>query len=198
MLGTSLALFADLGACHVQKLSVTICVLPAPFRWGATPLLPPISMRWIYFYPRPPSGGRPIQSNMGRRCLHISIHALRVEGDSETNAANSASDAISIHALRVEGDPLIRSAIYSPFRFLSTPSEWRATVQDEHEQRVQYVISIHALRVEGDLPIMPLLPLRWISIHALQVEGDKFEDCEPIYKIISIHALQVEGDRRFF
>ena len=34
------------------------------------------------FYPRPPGGGRP----------------------SETNAANSASDAISIHALRVEGD----------------------------------------------------------------------------------------------
>ena len=174
MPGASLALFADLGACHVQKSSVTICALPAPFRWGATPLLPPISMRWIYFYPRPPSGGRPIQSNMGRRCLHISIHALRVEGDhqhllllagalrflstpsgwratvaldttlthegisihalrvegdSETNAANSASDAISIHALRVEGDPLIRSAIYSPFRFLSTPSEWRATFQ---------------------------------------------------------------------
>ena len=39
----------------------------------------------------------------------ISIHALRVEGDSETNAANSASDAISIHALRVEGDNVFRN-----------------------------------------------------------------------------------------
>ena len=29
MPGASLALFADLGACHVQKSSVTICVLPA-------------------------------------------------------------------------------------------------------------------------------------------------------------------------
>ena len=173
-------------------------------------------MRWIYFYPRPPSGGRqircaatlskpyfyPCPPGGGRptpchACFQlpvflstpsgwratvaldttlthegISIHALRVEGDSETNAANSASDAISIHALRVEGDPLIRSAIYSPFRFLSTPSGWRATpswmrckTQQKdfyprppgggrprrgRGEREQTRISIHALRVEGD------------------------------------------------
>ena len=77
----SLALFADLGACHVQKSSVTICVLPAPFRWRATPLLPPISMRWIYFYPRPPCGGRRAYVLSARKFNSISIHALRVEGD---------------------------------------------------------------------------------------------------------------------
>ena len=81
MPGASLALFADLGACHVQKSSVTICALPAPFRWGATPLLPPISMRWIYFYPRPPCGGRHITSFRIVFTDPISIHALRVEGD---------------------------------------------------------------------------------------------------------------------
>ena len=81
MLGASLALFADLGACHVQKSSVTICVLPAPSGWRATPLLPPISMRWIYFYPRPPCGGRHITSFRIVFTDPISIHALRVEGD---------------------------------------------------------------------------------------------------------------------
>ena len=81
MPGASLALFADLGACHVQKSSVTICVLPAPSGWRATPLLPPISMRWIYFYPRPPCGGRHITSFRIVFTDPISIHALRVEGD---------------------------------------------------------------------------------------------------------------------
>ena len=171
MLGTSLALFADLGACHVQKLSVTICVLPAPFRWGATPLLPPISMRWIYFYPRPPSGGRPIQSNMGRRCLHISIHALRVEGDSETNAANSASDAISIHALRVEGDTAF-------------PGRWRS---------LQYFYP----RPPGGGRLAPLPAVCSNNNFYPRPPGGGrhfVSALEPPQVGISIHALRVEGD----
>ena len=35
--------------------------------------------------------------------MAISIHALRVEGDQETNS-NFLTFSISIHALRVEGD----------------------------------------------------------------------------------------------
>ena len=34
----------------------------------------------------------------------ISIHALRVEGDTSHTADNGTSHGISIHALRVEGD----------------------------------------------------------------------------------------------
>ena len=34
------------------------------------------------FYPRPPRGGRPRPSLRWRRAVHISIHALREEGDS--------------------------------------------------------------------------------------------------------------------
>ena len=49
-----------------------------------------------------------------------------MEGDSETNASTSASNAISIHALRVEGD------VYEAVK------KWACA------------ISIHALRVEGD------------------------------------------------
>ncbi len=36
----------------------------------------------FYFYPRPPGGGRPAEEREAYEALvHISIHALRVEGD---------------------------------------------------------------------------------------------------------------------
>ena len=58
MLGTSLALFADLGACHAKSQVLRFA-----------------------FYPRPPGGGRPHLFQSLRYRLIISIHALRVEGD---------------------------------------------------------------------------------------------------------------------
>ena len=56
---------------------------------------------------------------------------------------------ISIHALRVEGDSLIFFQIYALALFLSTPSGWRATKLYEIKTQI-FNISIHALRVEGD------------------------------------------------
>ena len=79
---------------------------------------------------------------------------------------------ISIHALRVEGDT---QKIYTvtPVRvFLSTPSGWRATKLYEIKTQI-FNISIHALRVEGDAIGTGLLEQHsYISIHALRVEGD--------------------------
>ena len=106
--------------------------------------------------------------------------------------------AISIHALRVEGDS--NAVVYRMLRneFLSTPSGWRATPRSPDRQDCLQRISIHALRVEGDSradadgarggPI---------SIHALRVEGDG-RDVSVIHHavIISIHALRVEGDSK--
>ena len=83
--------------------------------------------------------------------FEISIHALRVEGDSMREVVTLKEYYISIHALRVEGD-----VIYI-FIFVFVPS-----------------ISIHALRVEGDCSPECLAKYRLISIHALRVEGDKF------------------------
>ena len=80
--------------------------------------------------------------------LRISIHALRVEGDT-TPKGGAYGSYISIHALRVEGDgrnipdlehprvfyprppgggrPIDVSVTNPLSRFLSTPSGWRAT-----------------------------------------------------------------------
>ena len=80
---------------------------------------------------------------------HISIHALRVEGDAVWTEMCGAIN-ISIHALRVEGD-LVKV----------------------HRILILLIISIHALRVEGDVGHEGRVGRRrTISIHALRVEGD--------------------------
>ena len=85
------------------------------------------------------------------KMLHISIHALREEGDGTFWAANERLKA-----------------------FLSTPSVRRATSPvpgSDHPDD----ISIHALREEGDqLPgVYTGSGVRKISIHALREEGDR-------------------------
>ena len=105
------------------------------------------------------------------------------------------------------------------YRFLSTPSVWRATQWLPFNHSL-ILISIHALRVEGDHTHAVQQLGVAISIHALRVEGDcspstscgakcnfyprppcggrrsvSVPDAFPVR--ISIHALRVEGDRRF-
>ena len=79
---------------------------------------------------------------------------------------------ISIHALREEGDLFFRIQHLDFVRFLSTPSARRATCLPSADvDRMQ--ISIHALREEGDRLLFYLLPpVVGISIHALREEGD--------------------------
>ena len=85
----------------------------------------------------------------GTRRKQISIHALRVEGDSTPEPTSTPTPEISIHALRVEGDPSALILFIKLAIFLSTPSGWRATALSlSGAACVQ--ISIHALRVEGD------------------------------------------------
>ena len=71
-----------------------------------------------------------------------------MEGDLR-RGKNPRKSCISIHALRVEGDSSFQSTRISRCLFLSTPSGWRAT-EDYAGNIGQAVISIHALRVEGD------------------------------------------------
>ena len=57
----------------------------------------------MHFYPRPPGGGRRLICTGTFPRTVISIHALRVEGDTQI-ATFHLDRLISIHALRVEGD----------------------------------------------------------------------------------------------
>ena len=87
----------------------------------------------------------------------------------------SPFDNISIHTLRVEGDSRGESdlPLLSPFQ--STPSVWRVTQAiSDTSQAIQ--ISIHTLRVEGDiLDDTGCIDFLNISIHTLRVEGDVAE-----------------------
>ena len=117
-----------LWACHVQKSSVTICVLPAPFRWKAT--------------------SRDFAKS--NRVSDFSIHALRVEGDNLCRFCRFRGNHFLSMNFRVEGRPNLFILI-SPFvYFLSTPSGWRATSGTLGRHRKQVgEFSIHALRVEA-------------------------------------------------
>ena len=85
------------------------------------------------------------------KCYDLrSTRALRVEGDIDDNPTLDAAFVISIHALRVEGDTEhFNIAIFVAVQFLSTPSGWRATSPNPVSS-LTVPISIHALRVEGD------------------------------------------------
>ena len=106
----------------VERLEISIHAL----RKEGDYLRPQCECGRVYFYPRPPQGGR---------------HAI-------WRAAGGGLD-ISIHALRKEGDLARSPPFASVTEFLSTPSARRATcgriTYDPHT-----TISIHALRKEGD------------------------------------------------
>ena len=57
-----------------------------------------------YFNPLPPHGGRLISVYTGFPGSGISIHSLRMEGDSPYRRRKTDSQEISNHSLRMEGD----------------------------------------------------------------------------------------------
>ena len=171
-----------------------------------------------YFYPRPPGGGR-LHTHCSRK-YRVRHFYPRPPGGGRLKLVeyNVIDVTISIHALRVEGDTKNPLLVLWDDLFLSTPSGWRATAgplyhaarrvdfyprppgggrqREDKIVRLAQQISIHALRVEGDYcPECAPLMAQKISIHALRVEGDssalsiRAEDLR-----ISIHALRVEGD----
>ena len=79
---------------------------------------------------------------------------------------------ISIHTLRVEGDSSSFIVMLIRIQFQSTPSGWRVTPIYIMKMIIA-VISIHTLRVEGDSTNFTLsIIISVISIHTLRVEGD--------------------------
>ena len=108
---------------------LTMCwwvFLSTPSAGRATLRILPGTLPSMYFYPRPPRGGRRVVHVVGQHVQNISIHALRGEGDHWRG-----------------GD------VRADTGFLSTPSAGRATPQHRRFYNAQ-TISIHALRGEGD------------------------------------------------
>ena len=82
--------------------------------------------------------------------VHISIHALRVEGDGLQVLHDVHLAVISIHALRVEGDSNL-PWIGSPTAYFYPRPPGGGRLYRCGTDPAETTISIHALRVEGDL-----------------------------------------------
>ena len=128
-----------------------------------------------YFNPLPPHGGR-------------------LKGE----YSFFAFPEISIHSLRMEGDTFVTLLSIFQKSFQSTPSAWRETSTYKHTAE-QSGISIHSLRMEGDLRREKL----WKFLYLFQSTPSAWR--ETCYKLlynvlvnISIHSLRMEGDDLIF
>ena len=154
-----------------------------------------VSLSFMYFYPRPPRGGRRCYCRTGKINRRISIHALREEGDRANSTLLSTllnfyprpprggrrlnragpvpCSYISIHALREEGDRSVPSQRMVAVVFLSTPSARRATGSDDPFGVVIFDFYPRPPRGGRRRPASCYRPgCHQISIHALREEGD--------------------------
>ena len=169
----------------------------------------------MYFYPRPPRGGRRKNPKLPKMRNGISIHALREEGDSHAYKDYAAIIAF-LSTPSARRATVTDQVSHGGRIFLSTPSARRAT-QSAQEAADSLQISIHALREEGDRTADFARRGQQISIHALREEGDRGHPdpsgtnrkflstpsarratrigCDVVESVaISIHALREEGD----
>ena len=148
---------------------------------------------------------------------HISIHALREEGDIGVARVGIELGEISIHALREEGDasctaanaaaryfyprpprggrPGLRHGTTAPPEdFYPRPPRGGRPI-DDLLQVPEVQISIHALREEGDLRLDQILDLaaEFLSTPSARRATDAVE-AKVKAQQISIHALREEGD----
>ena len=136
----------------------------------------------VHFNPLPPHGGRPNGRYYPYPKQHFNPlppHGGRPLG----HEAYSCDIQISIHSLRMEGDTTNPWFVSLPFTFQSTPSAWRETIYfyvtwfpvynfnplPPHGGRRAYCrvclqlssISIHSLRMEGDVDWIIQIGRRW-------------------------------------
>ena len=100
--------------------------LSTPSARRATAADPLCGLPLLYFYPRPPRGGRPRRCRSGSYGIPISIHALREEGDSLTMPLSRSRSHFYPRPPR-GGRRAMRGCGADPGIFLSTPSARRAT-----------------------------------------------------------------------
>ncbi len=95
--------------------------LSTPSGWRATRRSAP-AFADGNFYPRPPGGGRPVMSRVGRREQFLSTPSGWRATHRSCNKYVTCTTEISIHALRVEGDSFISpSALADTSNFYPRP-----------------------------------------------------------------------------
>ena len=124
----------------------------------------------LYFYPRPPGGGRQVFVRTCKIVTIISIHALRVEGDI-FNLAIFLYDKY-FYPRPPGGGRHSKHRDMSKLHYFYPRPPGGGRLRNKIIYAVFGQISIHALRVEGDTLTILSCQDGLISIHALRVEGD--------------------------
>ena len=190
--------------------------LSTPSARRATAVWPRLALLHRDFYPRPPRGGRPANQGKQPRTDHISIHALREEGDVDwdifgrllakflstpsarratTRRPTAPGRPCDFYPRPPRGGRLAYKWLFVTFTvFLSTPSARRATPQSlrEREQRANF----YPRPPRGGRRFC----LRLNSLERLFLStpsarrATSFAEFERLPSGISIHALREEGD----
>ena len=93
------------GDCPIVKLNQDSEVFQStPSAWRETTFGEWLEENMTHFNPLPPHGGRPAKVPCFVLLHVISIHSLRMEGDTTGAMFPIAHHRISIHSLRMEGD----------------------------------------------------------------------------------------------
>ena len=178
---------------HLRGSGSSYLFLSTPSARRATTRLLQPAKSGVYFYPRPPRGGRRLPTTGIRYMALISIHALREEGDSLCTI--SAIGIFNFYPRPPRGGrPYEDTGKIVAVLFLSTPSARRATQNGIDHARLALFLSTPSARRATRLP-NALPDCLHISIHALREEGDLYGIESQRRRPISIHALREEGDR---
>ena len=132
-----------------QATGGILIFLSTPSAWRATRASSTATSTCSYFYPRPPRGGRPFIKLPEGETLPEFLSTPSARRATSSCGPASRTSHISIHALREEGDHDLFHSHGFVYEFLSTPSARRATRARSCACRCD-TISIHALREEGD------------------------------------------------
>ena len=144
--------------------------LSTPSGWRATERVCRKGRLGLYFYPRPPGGGRLYRSTKSFKIIYISIHALRVEGDRLYDPAPRWHRYF--YPRPPGGGRRPSSQTGWTWRDFYPRPPGGGRLLTDFVPRSVLPISIHALRVEGDVSGVRGSRAARISIHALRVEGD--------------------------
>ena len=193
--------------------------LSTPSARRATLSFQPKKERALYFYPRPPRGGRRWVRYTPASSALIFIHALREEGDCTAQMIDpelvqflstpSARRATAAYLLRLAesryfyprpprgGRPCCSGqapTLHADF-YPRPPRGGRLLCA--LDQLADQRISIHALREEGDAVFRLLWLYHSIFLSTPSARRATYPRCSPCgWSAISIHALREEGDRR--
>ena len=158
-----------------------------------TRTLPDSTPPFLYFYPRPPRGGRQdLKKSLTEESSFLSTSSAR--RTTFSLVIHKGKTGISIHVLREEDDCACSDISGVGPRFLSTSSARRTTTM-RHTAATRLVISIHVLREEDDLARMfPVLIRR--NFYPRPPRGGRRADAADVggKRAISIHVLREEDD----